>query len=247
MPTTKPWKAAATDWVRALSRRTSDLTFRAPVTHVYRPLDYAGRPHLNYLATYGRPPKKCLLIGMNPGPWGMAQTGVPFGEVSAVRDWLRISESVRPPASQHPARPIHGLQCTRNEVSGARLWGWARDRFRTPARFFRDYFVGNYCPLCFMESSGRNFTPDRLPATEAAPLFEICDDALRGLVELMRPKYVVGIGVFAERRIRIALADSSVAIGRILHPSPASPVANRGWDARATRELREMGLDIPGD
>lgn len=241
------WKAAGTDLIRRLARHTRDLEFGEPVSHVYRPLDYARKPHLRYFSEFGRPPKKCLLIGMNPGPWGMAQTGVPFGEVAAVRDWLRIDEPIESPADQHPARPIHGSSCVRNEVSGARLWGWARDRFSTPSRFFKDFFVGNYCPLCFMESSGRNRTPDRLPRSESDPLFEACDDALRRLVELMRPKYVIGIGVFAQRRIRSALGDADVVIGRILHPSPASPAANRGWEGTVTRELRDIGLEIPGD
>jgi single-strand selective monofunctional uracil DNA glycosylase len=56
---------------------------------------------------------------------------------------------------------------------------------------------------------------------------------------------VVGIGAFAEKRARTALADCQIRIGRILHPSPASPAANRGWAEQATRELRELGITLP--
>ena len=228
-----------------LAGEVSRLRFSAPVTHVYNPLDYAWEAHAQYLRRYGEAPKEVLFLGMNPGPWGMAQTGVPFGEVVAVRDWLGIEAEIRQPALEHPKRQIRGLACTRSEVSGARLWGWARDVFGTPERFFDRFFIANYCPLAFLEESGRNRTPDKLPADERATLIEICDRALRHTVEYLRPEKVVGIGAFAEGRARAALDGVDVAIGRILHPSPASPAANRGWAEQATRELRELDVDLP--
>src|SRR5690606_1352475 len=105
------------------------LRFRDPVEYVYNPLEYARRPHEAYLKRYGTGPKEVLLLGMNPGPFGMAQTGVPFGEVAHVREWLGIEDGVDRPAVEHPKRPVLGFDCKRAEVSGARLWGWARDRF----------------------------------------------------------------------------------------------------------------------
>jgi single-strand selective monofunctional uracil DNA glycosylase len=213
----------------ALSRKVDGLRFAPPVSHVYNPLLYARAPHARYLELYGAAPKDVLFLGMNPGPFGMAQTGVPFGDVRMVRDWLRIDAPVVHPPVEHPKRPIDGFRCARGEVSGARLWGWARDRFITPERFFARFFVANYCPLCFMEPSGRNLTPDKLPVRERGPLFTACDHALRQLVEALRPRYVFGVGGFAETRARGALDGLDLIIGRIPHPSPASPAANRGW------------------
>jgi single-strand selective monofunctional uracil DNA glycosylase len=233
------------DIAATLGREVSRLRFSVPVTHVYNPLDYAWEAHAQYLERFGTAPKEVLFLGMNPGPWGMAQTGVPFGEVSAVRDWLGIDAVIRRPAHEHPKRQITGLACARSEVSGARLWGWARDVFDTPERFFDRFFIANYCPLAFLEESGRNRTPDKLPADERGPLLEICDRALRCTVEDLRPEFVVGVGAFAEGRARAALDGVDVAIGRILHPSPASPAANRGWAEQATRELRELAIDLP--
>ncbi len=229
---------------RRLSREVSKLDFSAPVTHVYNPLDYAWIPHRIYLERYGAAPKEVVLVGMNPGPWGMAQTGVPFGEVSLVRDWLGIESAVKVPIDQHPRRPIEGFSCRRSEVSGRRLWGWARDRFGTPEVFFERFFVANYCPLSFMEESGRNLTPDKLPAVEREPLLEICDRALVRAVEALEPDLVVGIGKWAEDRARRALERLDVRIGRILHPSPASPQANRGWAEQAERQLEDLGVRI---
>ncbi|MBI5093056.1 MAG: single-stranded DNA-binding protein [Candidatus Hydrogenedentes bacterium] len=228
----------------ALRREVSAMRFGSPVTHVYNPLDYARAPHEQYLRRYGQAPKEIVLVGMNPGPWGMAQTGVPFGEVRLVRDWLGIDAPVNHPDPEHPVRPITGFACARSEVSGARLWGWARARFHAPECFFKRFFIVNYCPLCFMESSGRNFTPDKLPAREREPLIAACDRALRDIITHFRPRYVIGVGHFAEARARAALTGMAPIIGRIPHPSPASPAANRGWAEAAETALTALGISV---
>ncbi|MHB8765895.1 MAG: uracil-DNA glycosylase family protein [Deferrisomatales bacterium] len=220
------------------------LRFGPPVTHVYNPLLYARPPHDLYWQRFGGDPKEAVLVGMNPGPFGMAQTGVPFGEVAAVRDWLGIETPVGRPEQEHPKRLVLGFSCPRSEVSGRRLWGWARARFGTPERFFARFFVVNYCPLLFVEESGRNRTPDQLPAVEREPLFAACDRALRAAVELLGPRMVVGVGAFAEGRAREALADLGVRVGRISHPSPANPAANRGWEALVEAELEGLGVRL---
>ena len=177
----------------------------------------------------------------------MSQTGVPFGEVGLVRDWLRIEARVERPTKEHPKRPIEGFNCSRSEVSGRRLWGWFKERFGTPERFFERCFVLNYCPLAFLEESGRNRTPDKLPAAEREPLREVCDRALRGALEILRPRLLVGVGSYAERQARRVAAGLEVNTGRILHPSPASPAANRGWAERAARDLARLGVSEFGD
>jgi single-strand selective monofunctional uracil DNA glycosylase len=183
---------------------------------------------------------------MNPGPWGMAQTGVPFGEVNLVRDWLGIETPVDKPESEHARRPVQGFACRRSEVSGRRLWGWARETFTTAGRFFDRFFVANYCPLAFFEAGGRNVTPDKLRLTDRDPLFRACDRALRRMFEHLQPRFVIGVGRFAEDRARAALADADVQVGRLLHPSPANPAANRGWAEQATAELAACGIAVQG-
>jgi len=181
---------------------------------------------------------------MNPGPWGMAQTGVPFGEIAAVRDWMGIKCAVNKPDNEHPKRPVEGFSCSRSEVSGRRLWGLFADRFGSPECFFKEHFVGNYCPLVFMEQSGRNRTPDKLPAEEKAKLDAVCDAHLARLLEILSPDWAVGVGAFAESKI-LAVSKSLSSpprVARILHPSPASPAANRGWDKAALRQLQEAGV-----
>jgi single-strand selective monofunctional uracil DNA glycosylase len=182
------------------------------------------------------------MVGMNPGPWGMAQTGIPFGEVNAVRDWLGIRAEITPPRRQHPRRPVMGMDCTRSEVSGQRVWGWAKDNFGTPEAFFKRFLIINYCPLCFMEESGLNRTPDKLAVEEREPLLAACDAALQEMTAYYKPRHVIAIGGFVERRARLALQKVKVKIGRILHPSPASPLANRGWAQQANKQFIAMGI-----
>lgn len=229
----------------ALAADLQGIAFSSPVAYVYNPLDYAMAAHRQYLERYGRGGKEVLLVGMNPGPWGMAQTGVPFGAVSQVRDWLGIDAAVGKPAREHPKRPVDGFACRREEVSGARLWGWARDTFGAPERFFSRFFVGNYIPLLFLAGSGRNLTPDKLRAAERRALLEPCDRALRRQAEALGVRWAVGVGAFAAARARAALDGLDVAVGQILHPSPASPAANRGWAPAAARQLRELGIALP--
>jgi single-strand selective monofunctional uracil DNA glycosylase len=228
----------------ALIADLADLRFGPPVSFVYNPLVYARASYEAYGKRYGAPGKEVVLLGMNPGPWGMAQTGVPFGDVSLVKNWLGVRAPVNRPLEEHPARPVEGFRCTRREVSGQRLWGWARDRFGTPEVFFARFFVANYCPLIFLEESGRNRTPDKLKASERAPLVEACDRALRDTVALLGARWVIGVGKFAAARAAEALRGKAVAIGSITHPSPANPRANRGWSERATRELEALGVSV---
>jgi single-strand selective monofunctional uracil DNA glycosylase len=220
------------------------LEFTAPVTHVYNPLDYARAPFERYLERYGNPPREILMVGMNPGPWGMLQTGIPFGEINAVRDWLGIEGRVGAPVDPHPKRPVLGMACGRSEVSGKRLWGWARERFGTPDGFFRRFLVLNYCPLAFFDADGRNLTPDKLSAPQRNPLLDACDRALVDWVACYRPRHVIGIGRFAADRAASVLTGQPVAVGRVTHPSPANPRANKGWDRCVTAELGQMGIVI---
>jgi single-strand selective monofunctional uracil DNA glycosylase len=237
---------------------------------VYNPLTYAWRAFEEYVVRYGGSrgeiKKRVLFLGMNPGPWGMAQTGVPFGEVAAVRDWLGISAPVEHPPGEHPKYPIDGFACKRSEVSGKRLWGLFKRRFGSAESFFAEHFVINYCPLLFIDTPGsasssssfraRNLTPDKLPASLRAPIYQACDAHLRALVLLFRAAlfqsssssppnpefFVIGVGGFAAGRAEIALSGLDVRVGKILHPSPASPQSNLDWAGTAARQLIELGV-----
>ena len=229
---------------RGLAEALAGCRFGPPADRVYRPLDYAWAPHREYLERFGAGRHRVLFLGMNPGPWGMAQTGVPFGEVAAVRDWMKIGGEISRPADEHPKRPVEGFACKRSEVSGRRLWGLFAERFGTPERFFRDHYVSNYCPLVWMKESGANLTPDKLPAGEMAEVERACREHLDGVIECLEPEFLVGIGVYAETKLREAAerCGGRFRLGRVLHPSPASPAANRGWAPAATRQLEELGV-----
>jgi single-strand selective monofunctional uracil DNA glycosylase len=231
----------------------NQLSFAPPVTHVYNPLDYAWAAHEMYLSRYGNGRKRVIFLGMNPGPFGMAQTGVPFGQIAAVRDWLGIEAKIDNPPHEHPKRRVTGFDCKRSEVSGERLWGLFAKRFGTAKKFFAEHFVANYCPLAFIESTGRNRTPDKLPRHEREKLFAVCDEHLRDVVQILQPEWLIGVGDFAAKRAMLAapkasgeggsiFANEPPRVGRILHPSPACPKSNVDWPGKATRQLRELGV-----
>ncbi len=225
-----------------LGEAAGELNFSPPVTHVYNPLEYAWKAHARYLELHAASPKKVVFLGMNPGPWGMAQTGVPFGEVTRVREWIGVEAAIGRPAVEHPKRTVDGFSCRRSEVSGKRLWGLFAERFGDAPAFFSDHFVANYCPLVFMEASGRNRTPDKLPKHEAEAVREPCDRHLREIVRILDPEWLIGVGGYAEKRLGDLFGGGERRIASILHPSPASPAANRGWGEAATRQLEQLGV-----
>jgi single-strand selective monofunctional uracil DNA glycosylase len=227
---------------QTLSQGVDALKFSEPTEVVYNPLDYAWAAHEKYLRLHATSKKQVVFLGMNPGPYGMAQCGVPFGEIELVRDWVGVEAPVLAPAQEHPKRPIEGFACERSEVSGRRLWGTFKERFGSSKTFFEDHFVANYCPLVFMEASGKNRTPDKLPASETKALEALCDAHLQSITKILQPKWVIGVGAFAETRAKIALSEINVKVGRILHPSPASPAANRGWAEQATAQLQNLEI-----
>jgi single-strand selective monofunctional uracil DNA glycosylase len=218
------------------------LRFEAPVAYVYNPLDYAWAAHEKYLRRFGSNRKRVVFLGMNPGPFGMVQTGIPFGQVAAVRDWLGIEAPIGTPPKQHPKRMVTGFGCHRSEVSGERLWGLFAARFGSALAFFEDHFVVNYCPLAFLETSGRNRTPDKLPAVEREALFRSCDEHLHVTIETLEPEWLISVGDFALNRARQVFGDQALRLGKILHPSPASPASNVDWAGKATEQLREFGV-----
>ena len=230
------------DAAQRLRIAVGKLKFAAAVTHVYNPLDYAWRAHQLYLRRFGNGPKRVIFLGMNPGPFGMAQTGIPFGQIAAVRDWLGITARIDKPSVENPKRPVLGFDCHRSEISGERLWGLFAKRFGDAAEFFREHIVMNYCPLAFVEKGGRNRTPDKLPPGERTKLFAACDEHLSEIIRILEPEWLIGVGDFATRRARAVFVDPVPRIGQILHPSPACPASNYDWAGKATRQLRELGV-----
>ncbi len=229
---------------RQLRDDVDSLSFAEPVTHVYNPLRYAWKAHQAYIEKVNEKGVKVMFLGMNPGPWGMTQTGVPFGEIESVKNWIGIHAPIDRPEHEHPKRPIQGFECPKSEVSGRRLWGLFRERFKTADLFFKDHFVVNYCPLVFMEESARNRTPDKLPAAERQLLDNICDAHLQRLIKLLNPAHVVGVGAYAESCLKRSMEaiDCEAQLSRILHPSPASPAANRDWAGTASKQMKEAGI-----
>lgn len=230
---------------KSLVEETGNIQFDLPVAFTYNPLTYAWAPHAAYLEKYANTKKKHLFLGMNPGPFGMAQTGVPFGEIDAVTNWLKIKDDVKSPPKTHPKRPVTGFDCTKSEVSGRRLWGLFREIYSTADHFFEQNFVANYCPLIWMNESGANITPDKLPKNKRIEVEQICDNHLAKLILILEPDVLIGVGAYALKKLEkiiTHLPAKNYTTGTILHPSPASPIANKLWPQRPLEQLKELGI-----
>jgi len=232
-------------------RELAKLSFSSPPVHtVYSPLQYAWAVHEQYVRKFvPKAPVPILMLGMNPGPFGMAQTGVPFGQVAAVRDYMKLDPGlpIERPDREHPKRPIEGFACRRSEVSGQRLWGWAESRYGQ--EFFKHFYVHNYCPLAFVSATGANVVPERLPASQLQKVQQICDEALETVVSVLDPAVIVGVGEYAFKKGQALASSQERAIAKVLHPSPASPAANRGWANAADQQIadiiRKHSLAVP--
>ena len=212
---------------------------------IYNPLIYAWDIHEQYIRRYMSNPIEALFLGMNPGPFGMAQTGVPFGEISSVKNFLALQGEVGKPPYEHPARPVLGFEVQRSEVSGKRLWSLFSEHYTDSALCFSQITVANYCPLVFMDRgpTGKNITPDKLPKTERMALETICDSYLKDVIGLLKPTYLIGVGKYAKEKFQklVGLLDT-YTIDSIIHPSPGNPMANNGWNEKTKQKLMDIGL-----
>ncbi len=231
---------------RELSKRCGALEFDDPVAWTYDPLTYAWDGHRQYVQRFGDAPKQVLFVGMNPGPWGMGQTGIPFGDPDIVRDKMGITGiDVHEPPEHREDRPVYGLESPRNEVSGTRLYEGLAEAFGSLKAAYQHLFVANYCPLLFFDEDASNLTPPRLRKADREALFEVCDVHLDRLIEHLDPEHLVGVGRFAERRVDAVLEDRGEErpVHYLLHPSPANPQANKDGGAHWRRQLAEVLTD----
>ena len=212
--------------------------------YIYNPLDYAWDMHRTFLERYVHQGAPVLMLGMNPGPFGMMQTGVPFGEINAVRNYLCLDLPVGKPQLEHPGRPVLGMATTRSEGSGKRLWGLVSSRWPDPEGFFAIHSMFNYCPLGFLDAgpTAKNFTPDHLPKEERKALESVCDSYLRDVISMIGPRALIGIGKYAEEKLASVNDDPARIVASIIHPSPGNPQANTDWNGKTTRRMEELGL-----
>ena len=142
--------------------------------------------------------EKVVFLGMNPGPYGMVQSGIPFGEIAAVTEWLQLASTDSQTDERTPKATHHGLIVPRSEVSGRRLWGLFAERFTSAEDFFADHFILNYCPLAFLAETGRNITSTSSAAQTRAFMAQHCDQHFKKALNALQPDWCIGVGGYAE-------------------------------------------------
>ncbi len=228
------------DRTRVLRNDVSSLSFSFD-GYVYNPLEYAWAAHRQFLEKYVNHKVNVLFLGMNPGPFGMMQTGIPFGEINAVREYLKIDAPVFKPEKEHPARPVLGFDTKRSEISGQRFWGLIKSVYPDPFGFFKYQTVFNYCPLGFLlnTKTAKNETPDHLMKSERDELERICSVYLSDIIDILGPSILVGVGKYAQKKLESVASRQLVS--SIIHPSPGNPLANVNWVENTQLKLKEIG------
>ena len=266
----------------------------AGVSHVYNPLRYMWPAHERFLSRHyvtdrasapdGRldfyepagatRPRRYLILGMNPGPHGMVQTGLPFGDVvnAAAMLGYRTGDQVPAPdlagVELHPSRPVIGLSATRREASGERLWGGLAAIFGGLEQTLAACFAANYCPLAYFadDAQGTNVTPEdfgkktikgepnpRHDPGYAAELDKVCLPYLVRVARAMRVEVILAVGRYAEAKANIIAAlqpdDSRPARPKVVYLTHPSPLATRSageWATMARHALENAGALPPG-
>ena len=200
------------------------------IDFVYNPLNYAWKPHKHYLEKYGTLGAKTIIMGMNPGH-GMGNTGIPFGCPEKVKSYLEITDlEVKEPSKIHPKREIKGLQCEKAEISGKRIWSLIEEIHGLPTEAFKHIFVLNHFPLWMFNAAGQNITPDKLKSSSTKEIFDVCNQYLVDILQVLGCKSIIGVGKYAQKMAHLAIVNANlghVIVDEIPHPSPANPLANK--------------------
>ncbi|XP_022920876.2 single-strand selective monofunctional uracil DNA glycosylase-like [Onthophagus taurus] len=229
-----------------LSKELNNLTFSSPAHYIYNPLEYAWKPHSTFVKTYCKGTKDVLFLRINPGPWGMCQTGIPFGEVNISKEWLKMNGEVEKPKNECPKKQIKGFECHRSEQSGKRFYGFFKNLCRTPEVFFKNAFVYNFCPLSFMEKEEEgkrcaNITPDKLKGQIKKDLENICGKTLVNILKLLDVKIIVAVGRYTEKQAVKIIQESQLDI-EVIYMRHPSRMAGRNWSKTAQNVLDTTDL-----
>ncbi|XP_054745917.1 single-strand selective monofunctional uracil DNA glycosylase [Anastrepha obliqua] len=225
-----------------LNNTLQDIVRPVSITHVYNPVEYASGLHCAYLQKFLDGPKRVMFVGMNPGPNGMGQTGVPFGNILTVRNEMSLSGSVQQPPSVHVKRPVRGFECSIEEPSGVRIWSLFKKLAGGSLNTFgRQCFVHNFCPLIFYDNAGRNITPSELKGDYKEKIGKECLDVLDLELDLVKPEILVAVGLYMYGMVSRSRHAKDLKIYKLPHPSPRS-LNNQNWPEKAEQLLLELDL-----
>jgi len=193
---------------------------------VINPLEYLWLQYGYYTSCYHNQYPRAMIIGMNPGPKGMSQTGIPFGSPNIIPSILpnkslfnEIRDNEGSPVSS-PHRRITGPSNTTVEVSGNRLWSALIKRYGDFKSITSEIFVDNICPLLFLcgKNGSKNLTPDKLtPSPAKIILIRLCTERLQKIYQCLgEPSNIVALGRWSHKFLEKMFPK--VRVTYILHP-----------------------------
>jgi single-strand selective monofunctional uracil DNA glycosylase len=237
--------------IRFSSRRFAPLArsiARATGWLVLDPSRYGERWHAPFRRLYPPRARPLLVFGLNPGPYGMAQTGIPFTDLKRLAQGLprlaaelarsgeRLSLPGLAPSSLQPF-------LTRTfESSSVRVHRFLRLAHGSAERAFREVVFVNPCPLLFIDRAlGENRTPADLPRALRAGVDEARVEVVSVAVARLRARGAIVLGRDAAAALSVPLRArlGERAVVEWEHPARAVPDI---WARGLLAALRRRGL-----
>lgn len=206
---------------------------------IYNPLEYCLDPFIQYLEKGGEK-RDIVFLGMNPGPFGMMQNGIPFGASNFVNNYLNIEKDFdkQKIEKEHPKYKIIGKNIERQEISGTKLWGLIQSFYPDSNTFLENQIVLNYLQLAILDKEkGKNITPDKLNKDVRTKIENICDNQLREILDILESKVLIGVGKYSyDSLLRVKKNEKVIKIN---HPSPLNARYFKTW----TEDTKKLLID----
>ena len=227
------WESHAHAW-EALRPRLA----RATGLRVWNPQLY-GLPLYRRFAAEHLPHARggIVAFGLNPGKYGMAQTGIPFTDVTRA---ARVGIAIEPPGLA-PASLRPFLKSYRVERSSASVYGLLDEAWGSPREGWRALWAVAPCGLLFLEKDGENVTPADARLARRDDVRELRLRVIRESIAAAKPRGVLLLGQDVARVAAEALAAEDVLV--VDHPVARGP-GRRGpawWAQTVTEAVRKKG------
>jgi len=211
---------------------------------VWNPALYALDIYQEYLTKFPPEPGAILALGLNPGPYGMAQTGIPFTDCRTASGALGMEMTIPGKAPDDlisRLKKANGKWRGTYERSSLGMYRFLILAWGDIKTAYRNWFVGNPCPLLFLDPERWNVTPADPRLRRMKEVGELRQRAVIGFSEILNPRGIVCFGKDVAKAVG-EVAIRQVGPDRVVfyeHPARAVP---EKWAAGLLQELTQRQL-----
>jgi single-strand selective monofunctional uracil DNA glycosylase len=250
----RAWRRSARRWQSLAPRIAASTGWK-----IWNPGLYAASWHALFRKEYPASAGCILVFGLNPGPYGMAQTGIPFTDLKRLREHLpRLAKGLERRGCSLAGvglapRSLRPYLSRTFESSAVRVYRFLSRGWGSAEDGWRSVVVANPCSLLFMDAAGENRTPADLVGAvsrrtgslvAARRLRERCNAlrrlAAREAVRVLSPRGVVLLGKDAQRAMQTGIAPLLGPDSILGWEHPARAVPDR-WAMGLLEEIKRRG------